>query len=985
MKKIFYSIASILVSMGAVNAQKKPLDHSVYDQWETVGATKISNDGKWVVYNINTQEGDNILVIQTTDKRYTKTIERGENATITNDNKYVIFNIKPSFQQTRDAKIKKKKPDDMPKDSLGIIELGKDEVFKKPLLKAFSYAKDGGNWMAYGIETKPEVSKPVNKEAAKISDSLSKIIDSLKFEINELNNNQPGKKKRSKDAEDLTAMLDAEDDADAPGAPKKSITLYLRHLDTKQEVKWANVNDYALSKDGNLVLINIGKHPKDSNSYQSVILYDIAKSKTDTIARGGNDYKQLTIDDNNKKVAFFAEKESKPKDLQKFYKLWLYNLGDDSAKVLIDKSFNGLAKNYNVSEHSQINFSKSGNRLYFGVAPIPAAKDTSLVEIDLVKLDVWHYNDDYLQPMQLKRLKQDLNKNYLSVYDFSNNSFKQLESEQLPTVFQTNEGDGDMLMGASDYGKRVESQWTGNTIKDVYAINLAANSSKKIVENLNGVVSPMYSAPSGKFLVWYDYKTRHYFAYDGAVTKNISSKILTALADEQNDTPSDPRPYGIMGWAADDAAVYIYDRYDIWKVDPTAKAAPVNITASFQFRKNKITNNYVRLDSEKKYINNVDTIVIRQFNEVNKEAGYNFAVINNNAVKFINQDWEKRNLRNLQKAKNADAYVLVKETYEESPNLYASTDLNTFNQLSATNPQQANYNWGTAQLYKWKTFTGKPGTGILYLPENFDSTKKYPLIMYFYETHTDDLYSYIAPAPTPSRLNISFFVSRGYAVFSPDIHYTKGNPGKDAYEYVVSAAQDLAKRRFIDGKNMAIQGQSWGGYQVCQLITMTNIFKAAWAGAPVANMTSAYGGIRWATGLNRQFQYEKTQSRIGYNLWERTDLYLQNSPLFHLPKNKTPLVIMHNDNDGAVPWYQGIEMYTAMRRLGQKVWMLNYNGEEHNLIQRKNRKDIQIREQQFFDWLLKGEKPAKWITEGIPAVDKGKTWGFELVDGPAVK
>ena len=229
--------------------------------------------------------------------------------------------------------------------------------------------------------------------------------------------------------------------------------------------------------------------------------------------------------------------------------------------------------------------------------------------------------------------------------------------------------------------------------------------------------------------------------------------------------------------------------------------------------------------------------------------------------------------------------------------------------------------------------------GILYKPENFDPNKKYPLILYFYEKLSDGLHTYHPPSPTPSRLNISFFVSRGYLVFAPDINYTIGHPAQSAYDYIVSAAKDLAKHKWVDADNIGIQGQSWGGIQVAQLITMTNMFKAAWAGAPVANMTSAYGGIRWETGVNRQFQYEKTQSRIGATLWEKPNLYIENSPLFHLPKVKTPLVIMANDADGAVPWYQGIELFTAMRRLGKKVWMLNYNGEAHNLVQRKNRKD----------------------------------------------
>jgi dipeptidyl aminopeptidase/acylaminoacyl peptidase len=151
---------------------------------------------------------------------------------------------------------------------------------------------------------------------------------------------------------------------------------------------------------------------------------------------------------------------------------------------------------------------------------------------------------------------------------------------------------------------------------------------------------------------------------------------------------------------------------------------------------------------------------------------------------------------------------------------------------------------------------------------------------------------------------------------------------------------------------------------------MTNRFKAAMAGAPVSNMTSAYGGIRWGAGINRQFQYERTQSRIGKTLWEAPEKYLENSPLFHVPKIQTPLLIMANDKDGAVPWYQGIEMYTAMRRLNKPCWMLNYNGDDHNLTKMANKIDLSIRMRQFFDHFLLGKPAPKWLLEGVPALEK---------------
>ncbi|HAC73650.1 MAG TPA: S9 family peptidase, partial [Porphyromonadaceae bacterium] len=301
--------------------------------------------------------------------------------------------------------------------------------------------------------------------------------------------------------------------------------------------------------------------------------------------------------------------------------------------------------------------------------------------------------------------------------------------------------------------------------------------------------------------------------------------------------------------------------------------------------------------------------------------------------------------------------------------------------LTDINPQMKEYNWGTTELIRWTAFDGKQSQGILYKPENFDPSKKYPVMIYFYEKHSDELYRYFAPAPSRSVINIPFFVSRGYIVFTPDIHYGVGQPGPDAYNYVVSGAQALAKNQWVDSENMAIQGQSWGGYQVAYLITQTNMFKAAGAGAPVSNMTSAYGGIRWETGRSRQFQYEQTQSRIGATMSDSLQLYIENSPVFFANKVNTPLLIMHNDNDGAVPWYQGIEYFMSLRRLGKPVWMLQYNKEAHNLNQRRNAKDLSIRLQQFFDHYLKGAPAPVWMTRGLPATEKGKSWGYDLEAG----
>ena len=303
-------------------------------------------------------------------------------------------------------------------------------------------------------------------------------------------------------------------------------------------------------------------------------------------------------------------------------------------------------------------------------------------------------------------------------------------------------------------------------------------------------------------------------------------------------------------------------------------------------------------------------------------------------------------------------------------------DFQKATKVTDANPQMKEYNWGTAELVKWYAYNGRLTEGVLYLPEDLDPTKKYPMLVVFYERNSEELYAHYTMEPSWSWVNYPFYVSRGYVVFVPDVHYAPGIPGESAYNYICSGVEELCDRfEFIDRDRIGIDGQSWGGYQTSYLVTRTDMFACAGSGAPVSNMTSAFGGIRWGTGDSRQGQYELGQSRIGRTLWEAPQLYIANSPLFYADRVNTPLLIMHNDDDGAVPWYQGIEYFMALRRLEKPVWMLQYNGEAHNIRARKNRKDITIRLQQFFDHYLKGEPMPEWMKNGIPMTRKGQEMG----------
>lgn len=923
-KMFFFCLYSAILFFAA--AQKKSLDHTVYDGWQSVGERLLSSDGRWIIYTVCPQEGDTTLVVQRPGNLYKKEIARGYNAIVTEDNRFVIFRIRPYQKDLQEARIKGKKTEDLPKDSLGIMMLGSDSVRKIARIISFKTPEKGAGWVAFRTEK--------SKESPNGADGGDLV---------------------------LLNLISGED---------KTFSL---------------VTEYYFDKKGTRLLMETTRAANDSSGKNFVLLYHLALGQLDTLCRGGNDFKNFAFDETGSQLAFVAERDAAPKALQKFYKLWYYQPGLDSAVLLADKSTPGMKAGMTISENGNLSFSKSGKRLLFGTAPILPVRDTGLMESDWVKLDIWHYNEDYLQTQQQVQLSTELRRSYLAVYDLEFNTLMQLGSPEIPQVMPTAQGDGEYFIGITDVGKRAAAQWLGVTRKDIYAIRVNDGTTRRIKQNLHGQV---YPSSTGKYILWYDRPAKNYFVWDGEKVKNVTEKINIPLWNEEYDQPDDPQPYGLMGWTRDDQSFLIYDRYDIWEIDPLAKNEPSLFLKSFSGRKNKIVTRYVRTDPEEQFINPAN-MAFRRFSEVTKQSAFRFYP---KGVSEWNRLQPFSMGTSLLKAREAESYLYTKENFQRSPDLYFLTTTPVpadeqgkeklhfqEEQISFLNPQQANYLWGTAELFKWKTASGNPAEGILYKPENLDPNKKYPLLIYFYEKLSDNLFDYVDPAPPRSAINVSFFVSNGYIVFFPDIHYGTGHPGKDAYKYVVSGARALsAKYKWIDAARMGIQGHSWGGYQVAYLITKTNLFKAAWAGAPVVNMTSAYGGIRYGTGISRQWQYEKAQSRIGKNLWEALPLYLENSPLFSMEKVTTPVVILHNDQDDAVPFTQGIEMFTALKRLNKKAWMITYNGEPHGVMQRKNRKDLAIRFEQYFDWLLKEEKPARWLTEGVPAIRKGKDRGLEL-------
>ncbi|MEZ4910393.1 MAG: prolyl oligopeptidase family serine peptidase [Saprospiraceae bacterium] len=734
----------------------------------------------------------------------------------------------------------------------------------------------------------------------------------------------------------------------------------VHNIATGQEDTIQNIKTISIPSRSNK-MVCVGFSEQDTTMLH-LMEFDLHSKTLDTLLKNQKEIKNFCWSRDGKKLSFQAT-DKKMKSKNKPYNTYLhYN------KTLInitEKIRQPFDNNWVICTEKEMQFSKDCATLYIQFRPLFPEKDTTKSEDDIVEVEIWKYDMPNLYT-QLEYNKDLLNKSILVRYDIDYEKVVRMGSDIDIDVMLTKDKNTQQYIIQSDPKPYYASvTWEGELHRDIYELNTQNGMTQLIAKDQSE--SPSMSS-TGRFAIWYNKPDSTYHIWDTqSKTKRSLPKNITYF-DTTHDIPALPGAIGIAGWMENDEALLVYDENDIWKVDPLYPDAAIPLTDG---KPNNLVFRLLGGQQPYHYIPKSTSILLYAFNELKKNNSYYSLNLLTGQLTLVKES-EKNLASTIIKAKSSPWLIFTEEDFHTFPDLYLSdTTFKSIEKISDANPFQKNFAWGKDTLVQWKNYKGNKNQGIFFYPANFDPNKKYPLIVNFYEKSSNELHRHRAPYAHRSTINYTYYTNNGYCVFNPDISYTVGQPGQDCYDAVMSGVDSLVRLGFIDSTKMGLQGHSWGGYQVAYLLTQTGRFACAESGAPVVNMISAYGGIRWGTGMSRMFQYEKTQSRLGKTLWEDEARFIRNSPIFYIDSVTTPVLILHNDDDGAVPWYQGIEYYMALRRLNKPAWLLNYNKEPHWPVKWQNRLDFNIRMQQFFDYYLKNQPLPRWMKEGNTPLEKG--------------
>jgi dipeptidyl aminopeptidase/acylaminoacyl peptidase len=893
-------------------------------KFRAIGGTTISDDGKVVAYGLQPDRGDGEAVVHELATGKVVKVPLGGSPVISKDGRFVAMVLKVPFA------LGEKTGKDKAKPGMALVDVAAGTVTRFENVEKFAFSDDS-RWLAYQLAA-PE----------------------------------------AKTGEKPAATSGAGAGAARADAAKVGSLLKVRDLTTGTEREIPSVATFAFDPTSKSLAVTVSAPEGKGNGVFVYALADASAAPVSVAQADKGRYESLTWAKDGHALALLsgADKPAGSATLS------LWDAAAGQAKLVA--SSEQAPKGWTLSIKNDLAWSKDGKRLFFGFKPPQKAgaasagkaektdKDAAPDPYDFdailakVEGDVWHANDPRVIPQQKIMWNREKDRTYRAVLHVETGKVVELAALDLPDVAVPE--NAKVALATSDVPYLNESTW-GEGGRDVFVVDLETGVRTPVVKKLVGQPS---MSPDGHFVAWFDGTNWRLFDTSSKTSRVATGTLKIILTDEQHDTPDAPPAYGLGGWVDEGASLLVYDRYDIWQI-PSAGGEPVNLTGRAG-RAAQVTFRVVTLDREDRALSSREPLLLTAYHNKEKNWGFYAASFAKHGVE-LRLD-QKKLFKFIGKAKKADAVLFSREDYGEFPDVWVSDlSFKTPKKISDANPQIAEFAWGTAELIEYKNQDGVPLQGVLIKPAGYVAGQRYPVITYFYERESQLLYAFNEPVVN-HRPSFAVYAGAGYAIFLPDVVFTVGHPGQSFLKCLVPAVQKLVDMGVADPKKLGLHGHSWGGYGTAYMVTQTNMFAAAIAGAPVANMTSAYDGIRWESGIARQAQYEKSQSRIGGSLWEKRDLFIENSPLFFVDRVKTPVLIEHGDEDGAVPWYQGIEFYLSLRREGKNVILLQYRGEPHHLQKYPNKLDYSIKMKQYFDHYLKGEPAADWIVNGQPYAGK---------------
>ncbi|NQX54431.1 S9 family peptidase [Pedobacter panaciterrae] len=748
----------------------------------------------------------------------------------------------------------------------------------------------------------------------------------------------------------------------------KPETVVLRNLKTRKQRIFSGMLENWFSEDGKILLMH-ALSLKDEKKNQHLTWLNLDNGVMTDVWKGLN-LENLIFDYKAKQLAFRSNDS-----------VFYYKLGMVEPVCIYDPDSRKTNERFRLGSLEK--FSKDGERLYVSIVN----EDNKKKIIDKNAPEIWSYTDPKLQTVQERELTLDTDP-YLAVIPLNNPQVIHLQKYENEMFFNRQYEDivlSSHQIGVGDYR---ESQWNLSS-RNTYDIVSGITGKRESLNFLdNNSFIGIELSPEGKYVLYYDTKESGYFVYDvtsgttRGVTKNINTSWFSANVSYRTIR-------GIAAWSPGDKFVLIYDSNDIWKIDPTGTKRAFNITGGYGLKHNIIFS--LGLHYQNKVVPNTQ-LLLSAFDTGNKHNGFFCKDLNqsgNPSLLTIGPYlYDTKSIyvpkgANFSpvKARNREMYLVRRQSANEAPNLFTTTDFRCFKSLTDINPSKG-YNWYSAELHSWESLDGRKLQGVLYKPENFDPNQKYPIIFNLYELLSDRLNAFLDPKISTGRINIPTYVSNGYLVFTPDIWHSVGDPMQGTYDAVVSAAQYISKLPYVNADKLGIQGHSFGGVQVNYLVTRTNLFAAACSASGLSDWISGYGtlygnprdgydGVAFGT-------YEMGgQLRMGAPIWGNLEKYINNSPILFADKVVTPLLMEHGKEDPLCPYPNIVEFFLGLRRLGKTSWMLAYPNGSHELSGR-NAEDFSARMMQFFDHYLKNKAAPVWMIDGVKAASRRFTADFQL-------